>query len=69
MREIFLDFIGEFPDSERRLAKHRGIYQDYIFETNDGIRVLIILLDGRFDYAKDLKSKERLGDYQWLWLE
>lgn len=53
MREIYLDFIGEFQDSERRLAKHRGIYQDYVVETKDGIKVLIVLFDGRFDYAKD----------------
>jgi len=69
IREIFLDFIGEPEGTARRLEKDRGIYQDYVFETSDGVKVLLILSDGRFDYDKTSAELDRLGEKQWAWLE
>ena len=59
IRDIFLDYVDEPQDSERRLAKNSPIYQDYIINHN-GIKVHIILLDNRFEY--DVTTKDRLGD-------
>jgi len=46
-REVFLDFWGEPPDSERRL-RNGGIYTAYTFGPADR-RVQVILLDTRWD--------------------
>lgn len=32
-REIYLDFIGEPQNTQRRLERDRGIYQDYVIYT------------------------------------
>ena len=32
-REIYLDFIGEPHNTQRRLERDRGIYQDYVIYT------------------------------------
>jgi alkaline phosphatase D len=61
MRDLYLDFIGESKDSERRLERDRGIYQDYLIKTPDGIKVHFIMLDVRFDYNSS--SKDRIGEY------
>ncbi len=61
LREIYLDFIGEPKDSGRRLERDRGIYQDYIIKTPDGIKVHFIMLDIRFDF--DFDTKDRIGKY------
>lgn len=66
VREIFLDFIGEPKDSERRLEKGTGIYQDYIINEN-GIKVHVILLDIRYDF--DRSTNNRLGWRQYEWLD
>ena len=65
-RELFLDFIDEPEDSERRMQKHTPIHQDY-FVTKGGKTVHIILLDGRYEY--DREAGDRLGSDQWEWLE
>jgi alkaline phosphatase D len=67
-REIYLDFIGEPQDTQRRLERDRGIYQDYVVYTDDGIKVHIILLDVRFHYNEDAIG-DRLGKRQIEWLE
>ncbi|MEJ5246521.1 MAG: alkaline phosphatase D family protein [Caldilinea sp.] len=46
-REVFLDFWGEPPDSERRL-RNGGIYTAYAFGPEER-RVQVILLDTRWD--------------------
>ena len=67
-REIYLDFIGEPQDTQRRLERDRGIYQDYVVYTDDGIKVHIILLDVRFHYNEDAIG-DRFGKRQIEWLE
>ena len=67
VREIFLDFIGEPADSDRRVERDTGIYQDYVIITPDKIKVHYILLDVRFDFDPD--SRDRLGARQIEWLE
>jgi alkaline phosphatase D len=67
-RELWLDFIDEPVNSERRLQRGTAIYQDYYLrKTVKGqqITVHLILLDNRFwfDYP------DRLGQDQWSWLE
>ena len=39
VRDIYLDFIGEPSDSERRKETDRGIYQDYLIVTHDNLKV------------------------------
>lgn len=50
MRDIYLDFIGEPLDTARRVESDRGIYQDYVIYTKEGIKVHMILLDVRFHH-------------------
>lgn len=57
-KKLYLDFIDEQSESERRL-EGRGLYQDYIITTPDGLRVQLILLDVRFAY--DTVTDDRLG--------
>ncbi len=59
MKKLYLDFIDAPQDSVRRQAG-RGIYEDYVITTEDGkTRVLLILLDVRYDYNGT--SDERFG--------
>lgn len=62
-REIYLDFIDEPVDSERRTQRGTPIHQNYFIQTAqanedvldakiDEILVHLILLDGRFEYDK-----------------
>ena len=72
VRDIFLDFLGEPQDSDRRLEKDTGIYQDYIVtmprrSSSQPIKIHIILLDNRFDFDKT--TGDRLGDAQSEWLD
>jgi alkaline phosphatase D len=60
-RQLFLDFIGEPEDTERRLNNERGLYQDYVTYTREGIKVHIILLDVRFHHNEDFMG-DRLGE-------
>ena len=48
-RDIFLDFIGEPYDSERRLQTGSAIYQDYYLQTEETM-IHVILLDIRYAY-------------------
>lgn len=61
VRDIFLDYIEEPLNTERRKEKHTGIFQDYIIQKND-IKVHVILPDLRYNYNKT--SNERFGEYQ-----
>ena len=70
-RELWLDFIGEPNDSERRLQKGTPIYQDY-FLTKADLLVQVILLDNRYDSDADsllFGTGDVLGEDQWLWLD
>lgn len=60
MRDIYLDFIGEPMDSDRRLDSENGIYQDYVIRTPDGVKVHFILVDVRHDYDED--TADRFGE-------
>lgn len=62
MRDVYLDFIGEPLDSDRRRENGTGIYQDYVIVTSDGIKVHYILLDVRYDF--DSLAKDRFGPSQ-----
>ena len=53
MRDIYLDFIGEPNNTPRRLETDRGIYQDYVTYTKEGLKLHIILLDVRFHHNED----------------
>jgi len=82
-KELFLDFWGEPPGTERRATP--GIYTSYLFE-EDGKRLQVIVLDTR-TFRDDLLRNDRvaphkndyrpnpdpdstlLGDEQWAWLE
>ena len=57
-RELFLDFVDEPADSERRSQKGTPIHQDYFVTKNDKT-VHVILLDGR--YELDRETGDRLG--------
>jgi alkaline phosphatase D len=61
-----LDFLGEPPDSPRRLR--RGTYESYEFGSGDE-RVKIIMLDGRFHRDGPGPDADTLGDEQWAWFE
>ena len=67
LREIYLDFIDEPKDSDRRLERGTGIYQDYVVTSQDGVKVHFILLDVRFDY--DEEHHDRFGPQQLAWLD
>ena len=60
-REIFLDFIGEDRNSDRRTEKQTGLYQDYIIKhqlqnkqgnITQEVTIHVVLLDVRYDYDK-----------------
>lgn len=53
MKQIYLNFIKEPLNTARRLEKDTGIYQDYIItDSKSNIKIIIILLDVRYDYNK-----------------
>jgi alkaline phosphatase D len=66
-RELWLDFINEPADSDRRLQSDTPIHQDYFVQKGD-LKVHIILLDNRYDYDK-YGTGDRLGESQWAWLD
>lgn len=49
------------------MERDRGIYQDYIIKTTDGIKVHFIMLDIRFDF--NATTKDRIGEHQCVWLD
>ena len=58
MRPLFLDFVGEPKDTERRLESDTGLYQDYFIDhVNMNTTTHIILLDNRYEFVKG----DRLG--------
>ena len=66
-QELFLDFIGEPLDSERR--KQKGIYTSYTYGAGKN-SVKVILLDTRYHReTPDGKNADILGDKQWEWFE
>jgi hypothetical protein len=42
------------------MESERGIYQDYVVFTKDGLKVHMIMLDVRFHHNEDFKD-DRLG--------
>lgn len=58
IREMFLDFVDEPLNSERRNEKDSPIHQDYIIQ-KDGVSIHIILLDNRYEF--DFETNDRLG--------
>jgi len=68
MKHIFLDYMAEPQNSERRLY-HSGVYIDYkISQGNFSIR--LILLDDRYNKDSDSETNsDILGEKQWKWLE
>ena len=66
VRDVYLDFLDEPEDSERRLEKGTGIFQDYEVRLN-GVKVHLILIDVRYDFDKP--ARDRFGQYQLAWLE
>ena len=58
-REIYLDFIGEPADSERRLQNDTAMHQDYFVSAGEAT-YHIILLDVRYEYDKS--SGDKFGD-------
>ncbi|CDW89877.1 UNKNOWN [Stylonychia lemnae] len=68
MRDIFLDFIGEPNNTQRRLEIDTGIYQDYVyFDNEENIKIHLILVDIRYDF--DEKTQDRFGEEQLAWLD
>lgn len=63
-RHLFLDFIDEPVQSERR--QRDGVYADYTWGPA-GQRTKLILLDGRYNQLPD--ADDMLGEKQWKWLE
>ena len=57
-RDIYLNFIGEPNDTDRRTQAGTGIYQDYVVTYGDK-KVHILLIDNRYDY--DIERDDRLG--------
>jgi alkaline phosphatase D len=65
-QQLFLDFIGEPPQSERR--ERQGIYEAYTFGPPDH-QVKIILLDTRYHREQPSARADILGVDQWHWLD
>ncbi|CDW81812.1 UNKNOWN [Stylonychia lemnae] len=65
-RQIYLDFIQEPQDTQRRIQNDTGIFQDYVVKY-ENISVHIILLDLRYDFDK--QGKDRFGEKQIEWLD
>lgn len=65
-QRLFLDFIGEPQNSQRR--QQEGIYTSYhLGQPKKDIK--IILLDTRYHLESDKKDGNVLGERQWQWLE
>ena len=75
-KELFLDFLDEGKESERRLERD-GVYESYsVYEDDEakrGREVQIILLDTRWNFVDGSKPEDGeadiLGPKQWEWLE
>lgn len=65
-QQLFLDFIGEPLNSERRTRK--GIYTSHTFG-EPGKKVKFLLLDIRYHRDKPGVNADMLGQEQWAWLE
>jgi len=65
-QQLFLDFIGEPADSERR--RQEGVYGLHDLGT-EGRRVRVILLDTRYHRDPVGSDGTMLGELQWRWLE
>ncbi len=63
-KTMFLNFLDEPMNTERRLS-HDGTYIDY-YVTSEDIKIHILLLDVRFNMIHDV---DVLGDKQWQWVE
>ena len=70
MKEIFLDFLDEPPNSHRR-QENKGIYNTYVFgDVNSYKNIRVILLDVRYHKTGWLeKERDILGEEQWKWFE
>ena len=72
-KELFLDFLDEPKDSERRVNRD-GVYESYVIEGGKGGEesVHIILLDTRWNFEDGSTNgieADILGDRQWAWFE
>ena len=75
-KDLFLDFLDEGKETERRIDRD-GVYESYtVYETDKGKRgksVQIILLDTRWNFVDGSSGEEEeadlLGPRQWKWLE
>ncbi len=66
-QQIFLDFIGEPKNTQRRT--HQGIYTSYKFGSGKNT-VKMFLLDGRYNRDQTGTGRaDMLGKQQWQWLE
>jgi alkaline phosphatase D len=65
-QHLFLDFLGEPPDSPRR--RQSGIYAARHFGPA-GQQVCLILLDVRTFRGAPRKGEDILGEAQWAWLK
>lgn len=65
-QQLFLDFIGEPAQTQRR--KQKGIYTSYTFGRKNET-VQFILLDTRYFRGKPGANSDLLGEEQWKWLE
>lgn len=65
-QRLFLDFLGEPPESPRRAQS--GIYAARTFGP-EGRRVCLILLDIRTHRGAPRAGDDILGEEQWAWLE
>ncbi len=65
-QSLFLDFIGEPPDSPRR--KQEGVYVSYRFGAEER-PIRIILLDERYFRDRPGPDADILGEAQWAWLQ
>ena len=66
-KELVLDFLQE-PDDSRRWLRE-GIYASYMFGSERGKRLRLILLDTRFARDSIGSDGSMLGEEQWVWLE
>lgn len=64
--QMFLDFIGEPKESQRR--QQEGVYTSYTYGPQ-GKQVKVILLDTRYNRDKYGRKGDILGEAQWKWLE
>jgi len=69
-RKLWLDFIDEPQDSQRR-TRNGGIYESYYL--GDSTKIKVILIDNRFSredpWLLNIGANDLLGPEQWEWLE